>query len=122
MDNKVAPILKKLCKAVDTALDINGLVFLNLQEMGTIKSSEHKAEMKFVGSLDRETNVNVTIIVAVDDSPFIDKLKYSYKEKIAKKQGISREQAKSILAATARKVGIKALHKNPRLKKILGVT
>lgn len=43
-------------------------------------------------------------------------------EKIAKKQGISREQAKSILAATARKVGIKALHKNPRLKKILGVT
>ena len=49
--------------------------------MGTIKSSEHKAEMKFVGSLDKETNVNVTIIVAVDDSPFIDKLKYSYKEK-----------------------------------------
>jgi hypothetical protein len=86
MNNRVAPIIKKLCKAVDTALDINGLVLLNLQEMGTIKSSEHKAEMKFVGSLDKETNVNVTITVAVDDAPFVDKLKYSYKEKNDRKQ------------------------------------
>ena len=86
MNNRVVPIIKKLCKAVDTALDINGLVLLNLQEMGTIKSSEHKAEMNFVGNLDKETNVNVTITVAVDDAPFVDKLKYSYKEKNDRKQ------------------------------------
>jgi hypothetical protein len=42
-------------------------------------------------------------------------------EKIAKKQGVSREQAGSILAAAGRKAGIKALQKNPRLKKISSV-
>ncbi len=43
-------------------------------------------------------------------------------EKIAKKQGVSREQAGSILAAAGRKAGIKALQKNPRLEKISGIT
>ena len=42
-------------------------------------------------------------------------------EKIAKKQGISKERAGAILAAGARKASKKAVKANPRLKKVSGV-
>jgi hypothetical protein len=41
--------------------------------------------------------------------------------KIAKKQGISKDRAGAILAASARKASAKAVAANPRLKKISGV-
>jgi len=40
---------------------------------------------------------------------------------IAKKQGISKERAGAILAASARKASPAAIKANPRLKKISGV-
>ena len=40
--------------------------------------------------------------------------------KIAKKQGISRERAGAILAASARKASAKAVKANPRLKNVRG--
>lgn len=42
-------------------------------------------------------------------------------EKIAKKQGISKERAGAILAAGARKASKKAIKANPRLKRVSGV-
>jgi hypothetical protein len=42
-------------------------------------------------------------------------------ERIAKKQGISKERAGAILAAGARKASKKAVKANPRLKKVSGV-
>jgi hypothetical protein len=42
-------------------------------------------------------------------------------EKIAKKQGISKERAGAILAAGARKASKKAVKANPRLKRVSGV-
>ena len=45
----------------------------------------------------------------------------SVRNKIAKQQGVSKEQASSILAAAARKAGMKTVEKNPRLEKISGV-
>jgi len=41
--------------------------------------------------------------------------------KIAKKQGISKERAGAILAAGARKASKKAVAANPRLKRVSGV-
>ena len=40
---------------------------------------------------------------------------------IAKKQGVSKERAGAILAASARKASKSAVKANPRLKKISGV-
>ncbi|OQX93124.1 MAG: hypothetical protein B6I17_04180 [Tenericutes bacterium 4572_104] len=40
---------------------------------------------------------------------------------IARRQGISKKRASSILAAGARKVGAAAKRKNPRLMKVSGV-
>lgn len=42
-------------------------------------------------------------------------------EKIAKKQGISKERAGAILAAGARKASKAAVKANPNLKKVTGV-
>jgi hypothetical protein len=42
-------------------------------------------------------------------------------ERIAKKQGISKERAGAILAAGARKASKKAVKANPRLKRVSGV-
>ena len=39
---------------------------------------------------------------------------------IAKRQGISLERAKAILAAGARKASVSAKRKNPRLKRVKG--
>jgi hypothetical protein len=41
--------------------------------------------------------------------------------KIAKKQGISKERASAIVAASARKASKSAVKANPRLKKVSGV-
>lgn len=41
-------------------------------------------------------------------------------EKIAKKQGISKESAGAILAASTRKASPTAKNKNPRLKRVKG--
>jgi hypothetical protein len=41
--------------------------------------------------------------------------------KIAKKQGVSKERARAIAAAGARKASKKAVKANPRLKKVSGV-
>ena len=41
--------------------------------------------------------------------------------KIAKKQGISKERAGAILASGARKASKKAVAANPRLKRVTGV-
>lgn len=43
-------------------------------------------------------------------------------KEIAKKQGISKEAAGAILASSARKASPAAIKKNPRLKKISGVS
>ena len=43
-------------------------------------------------------------------------------KKIAAKQGIGMERAGAILAAGARKASKKAVAKNPRLKKVSGVS
>lgn len=42
-------------------------------------------------------------------------------EKIAKKQGISKDRAGAILAAGARKASAKAVKANPNLKKVSGM-
>lgn len=42
-------------------------------------------------------------------------------ERIAKKQGVSKERAGAILAAGARKASAKAIKANPRLKKVKGM-
>jgi hypothetical protein len=42
-------------------------------------------------------------------------------ERIAKKQGVSKERAGAILAAGARKASVKAVKANPRLKKVSGM-
>ena len=42
-------------------------------------------------------------------------------EKIAKKQGVSKDRAGAILAAGARKASPAAIKKNPALKKVSGV-
>lgn len=42
-------------------------------------------------------------------------------EKIAKKQGVSKESAGAILAAGARKASAKAVKANPNLKKVKGM-
>ena len=42
-------------------------------------------------------------------------------EKIAKKQGISKDRAGAILAAGARKASTKAVKANPNLKKVSGM-
>ena len=42
-------------------------------------------------------------------------------ERIAKKQGVSKERAGAILAAGARKASTKAIKANPRLKKVKGM-
>jgi hypothetical protein len=42
-------------------------------------------------------------------------------EKIAEKQGVSKDRAEAILAAGARKASKKAVKANPRLKKVSGV-
>lgn len=41
--------------------------------------------------------------------------------KIAKKQGVSKERAGAILAASARKASKAAVKANPRLKRVTGV-
>ena len=41
--------------------------------------------------------------------------------KVAKKQGVSKERAGAIVAASARKASAKAVKANPRLKKVSGV-
>jgi hypothetical protein len=40
--------------------------------------------------------------------------------KIAKKEGVSEERAKAMLASSTRKASAKAKRKNPRLKKVKG--
>lgn len=42
-------------------------------------------------------------------------------ERIAKKQGVSKERAGAILAAGARKASAKAIKANPNLKKVKGM-
>lgn len=42
-------------------------------------------------------------------------------EKIAKKQGVSKDRAGAILAAGARKASAKAVKANPNLKKVSGM-
>ncbi len=44
----------------------------------------------------------------------------SVREKLAKCEGVSKEQSGSALEAAAKKVGVDLLYKNPRLKIIAG--